>query len=70
MMSFTAVPAHTVQDVEFYFSRYPEANPALDGGNDSVLPVHNNGCNNAFYDGHVKWLVKSKVVDPIMWDNP
>ncbi len=53
-----------------YFSRYPEANPALDGGNDSVLGVHSEGCNNAFYDGHVKWMKKARVVDPVMWDNP
>ena len=53
-----------------YLSHYPESNTALDGGNDAVLEVHNEGCNNAFYDGHVKWMKKVKVVDPVMWDNP
>lgn len=53
-----------------YFSRYPEANPALDGGNASVLTVHSDGCNNGFYDGHVKWMKQTQVMDPVMWDNP
>lgn len=53
-----------------YFSHYPEANPALDGGNGCVLPVHSDGCNNGFYDGHVKWMKKDRILDPAMWDNP
>lgn len=35
-----------------------------------ILSVHSEGVNNAFYDGHVKWLIKSKVMDPVMWVSP
>ena len=52
------------------FSHYPETNPAIDGGNDLIITQHSGGCNNAFYDGHVKWLRQEKAKDITMWDNP
>ena len=54
-----------------YFSHYPQANVTVaDGGNMAVLSSHSGGCNNGFYDGHVKWMIKSKVMEFANWDNP
>lgn len=40
------------------------------GGFSYILSVHSEGCNNAFYDGHVKWLRTEKASDPLMWETP
>lgn len=60
-----------------YFSHYPQFiagtttySTVPDGGNMAVLSAHSDGCNNGFYDGHVKWMIKSKVMEFANWDNP
>ena len=40
------------------------------GGYGHILSAHSGGINNAFYDGHVKWLRQEKVADPVMWETP
>ncbi len=42
----------------------------MDSTRPFILSTHSEGVNNAFYDGHVKWLIRSKAMDPVMWETP
>ena len=56
-------PAETVMN----FDSQPGPNPA--GGNEILVPRHNEGANICYADGHVKWS-KGTITSTLLWNPP